>query len=136
MKAKARIGCFPCPNGGRAPRAVSQSLWSEKDREEWFSLGENHDKACRSPDFLRALHWPRTIMCDFLHGKSHGVPRFHQPLLGIRVSVYTNCETALAVRDAANPLTQPLGIAGCSVINLRRLIRLKFPRHPNRSGLL
>jgi polygalacturonase len=34
-------------------RAVSQLLWTEKDREVWFSLGENHDKACHSPDFLR-----------------------------------------------------------------------------------
>jgi len=23
-------------------KAVSQLLWSHKDREEWFSLGENH----------------------------------------------------------------------------------------------
>jgi hypothetical protein len=28
-------------------RAVSQLLWSEKDREEWFSLRENHEKAYR-----------------------------------------------------------------------------------------
>jgi hypothetical protein len=28
-------------------RAVSQLLWSGKDREEWFSLRENHDKAYR-----------------------------------------------------------------------------------------
>ena len=34
-------------------RAVSQLLWTEKDREVWFSLAENHEKACRSPDFLR-----------------------------------------------------------------------------------
>jgi hypothetical protein len=25
-------------------KAVSQLLWSHKDREEWFSLGENHQK--------------------------------------------------------------------------------------------
>ena len=37
----------------RRDRAVSQLLWTEKDREVWFSLGENHEKACRSPDFLR-----------------------------------------------------------------------------------
>jgi hypothetical protein len=29
-------------------KAVSQLLWSDKDREEWFSLGENHEKASRS----------------------------------------------------------------------------------------
>jgi hypothetical protein len=28
-------------------KAVSQLLWSDKDREEWFSLGENHEKASR-----------------------------------------------------------------------------------------
>jgi hypothetical protein len=31
-----------------ATRAVSQLLWSQKVREEWFSLEENHDKAYRS----------------------------------------------------------------------------------------
>jgi hypothetical protein len=29
------IACF---------KAVSQLLWPDKDREEWFSLGENHEK--------------------------------------------------------------------------------------------
>jgi len=29
---------------GRLSRAVSQLLWSHKGREEWFSLGENHEK--------------------------------------------------------------------------------------------
>jgi hypothetical protein len=48
-------------------------------------MRENHDKACCSPDFLRALHWPRTTTCDFLHRKSHVVPRFHQLLQEIRV---------------------------------------------------
>jgi hypothetical protein len=26
-------------------KAVSQLLWPHKDREVWFSLGENHEKA-------------------------------------------------------------------------------------------
>ena len=34
-------------------RAVSQLLWPDKDREVWFSLGENHEKAYRFPDFLQ-----------------------------------------------------------------------------------
>src|SRR3984957_5181120 len=34
-------------------KAVSQSSWRDKDREEWFSLRENHDEAYRSPDFLQ-----------------------------------------------------------------------------------
>jgi tetratricopeptide (TPR) repeat protein len=29
-------------------RAVSQLLWPDKDGEVWFSLEENHEKACRS----------------------------------------------------------------------------------------
>jgi hypothetical protein len=32
---------------GRGLRAVSQLLWPDKDREVWFSLGENHEKAYR-----------------------------------------------------------------------------------------
>jgi len=28
-------------------KPVSQVLWSDKDREVWFSLGENHEEACR-----------------------------------------------------------------------------------------
>ena len=28
-------------------KAVSQLLWPDKDREEWFSLVENHEKAVR-----------------------------------------------------------------------------------------
>jgi hypothetical protein len=34
-------------------KAVSQLLWPVKDREVWFSLGENHEKAYRFPDFLQ-----------------------------------------------------------------------------------
>jgi hypothetical protein len=30
-----------------ASKAVSQLLWSGKGREEWFSLGENHDELLR-----------------------------------------------------------------------------------------
>jgi hypothetical protein len=31
-----------------AIKAVSQLLWSHKGREEWFSLGENHERLFRS----------------------------------------------------------------------------------------
>jgi SAM-dependent methyltransferase len=34
------IGC----GEGHLARAVSQLLWSHKGREEWFSLGENHER--------------------------------------------------------------------------------------------
>jgi hypothetical protein len=33
-------------------KAVSQLLWPVNDREVWFSLEENHEKAYRFPDFL------------------------------------------------------------------------------------
>jgi hypothetical protein len=41
-------------------KAVSQLLWPDKDREEWFSLVENHEKAVRFPDFLqRGTSWEK-----------------------------------------------------------------------------
>jgi hypothetical protein len=39
--------------GGVVTRAVSQLLWPDKDRDVWFSLGENHEKAYLFPDFLQ-----------------------------------------------------------------------------------
>jgi hypothetical protein len=30
----------------RTVKAVSQLLWPDKDREVWFSLGENHEEGC------------------------------------------------------------------------------------------
>jgi hypothetical protein len=35
-------------------RAVLQLLGPHKDREVWFSLGENHEKVFRYPDFLQS----------------------------------------------------------------------------------
>ena len=49
-------------------RAVSQLLWSEKDREEWFSLRENHEKPIASvytnceTALERRLQRPREII--------------------------------------------------------------------------
>jgi len=38
-------------------KAVSQLLWPDKDREEWFSLGEKHEKVRGSPGFpARGTH--------------------------------------------------------------------------------
>jgi len=34
-------------------KAVSQLLWPHKDCEVWFSLEENHKRACRFADFLQ-----------------------------------------------------------------------------------
>jgi hypothetical protein len=43
----------------RASRAVLQLLWPDKDREVWFSLGENHEKA-----YLFDLHPLRNCFHD------------------------------------------------------------------------
>jgi hypothetical protein len=32
-------------------KTLSQLRWPDKGREVWFSSGENHEKAYRSPDF-------------------------------------------------------------------------------------
>ena len=47
-----RYGTLPTEMASRewafeSIKAVSQLLWPDKDREEWFSLGENHEKAYR-----------------------------------------------------------------------------------------
>jgi hypothetical protein len=34
-------------------KAISQSVWPDRDREAWFSLGEKHEKAHRFPDSRR-----------------------------------------------------------------------------------
>ena len=56
----------------------SQLLWTEKDREVWFSLGENHEKACRF-----GLHQLRN--CSSGTGSGHHVlqpPHSNRPRLG------------------------------------------------------
>jgi hypothetical protein len=52
------IPYFP-PSPVLALKAVSQLLWPDKDREVWFSLGENHEKACHF-----GLHQLRNCPCD------------------------------------------------------------------------
>ena len=59
--------------------AVSQLLWTEKDREVGCPW-EKTTKGLSLPGFPAARRWPRSITCDFLHGKSHGVPRFPRPV--------------------------------------------------------
>jgi hypothetical protein len=73
MDRRARTSAGPCGSVHRPIRAVSQLLWPDKDREEWFSLEENHEKGLRSPGFPAVRHSPRAIMCGFLHGKPHAV---------------------------------------------------------------
>jgi hypothetical protein len=46
---------LPFPVGGKVEEAAQSSFAitvADKDREEWFSLVENHEKAVRFPDFL------------------------------------------------------------------------------------
>jgi hypothetical protein len=54
-------------------KAVSQLLWPDKDCEEWFSLGENHEKVLGFPGFPAVRHAARAMMSGFLHGKPHAV---------------------------------------------------------------
>jgi hypothetical protein len=60
----------------RLVKAVSQLLWPYKDREVWFSLGENHEKACSFGLYqLRNCHSPkRWCVCSFYQEKLHLAP--------------------------------------------------------------
>jgi hypothetical protein len=69
----------------RLLRAVSQLLWSDKDREVWFSLAEDHEKTYRLPGFPAAKYWLREAMCGFLRGKPHEVRWTHKDPQEIRV---------------------------------------------------
>jgi hypothetical protein len=60
----------------RGIRAVSQLLWTEKDREVWFSLGENHEKACRF-----GLH-------QLLNCSSHGAVLFRDQRTAIAQTLF------------------------------------------------
>jgi hypothetical protein len=78
-------------------RAVSQLLWPDKDREVWFSLGENHEKVDRFPDFLlRSLGGEQLCATFFAESRM----RFGGPptSTGNPGSFYINCETAHARR--------------------------------------
>ena len=88
----------------RSSRAVSQLLWTEKDREALFPWEKTTKRPVAPRISSGRCTWPRTIMCDFLHGKSHVVPRFYQPLPGNPGSVCTNCETALLAMAALHYL--------------------------------
>jgi hypothetical protein len=51
---EVQVGLATTPRG--VAKAVSQLLWPDKDREEWFSLGENHEKVRGLPGFPAARH--------------------------------------------------------------------------------
>ena len=44
--AREKASPLQCP-ASQGARAVSQLLWTDRDREVWFSLGENHEMAYR-----------------------------------------------------------------------------------------
>ena len=81
------------PNIATPSKAVSQLLWSDKDREVWFSLGENHEKAFRFPDFLQpALVERSDVRLSSRKAACSSVAT--QSSTGNPGSVYTNSETA------------------------------------------
>ena len=59
----------------------------------WFSLGENHDKACRSPDFLRRSTG-REQLCATFFTESRISSVVPPTSTGNPGSGYTHCETA------------------------------------------
>jgi hypothetical protein len=64
-------------------KAVSQLLWTDKDREVWFSLRENHEKAYRF-----GLHQLRKLPLRLLH-PSHQAGKARQ---GRRRKTALRCE--------------------------------------------
>ena len=69
---------LPCPlaerplnfDGRAVLKAVSQLLWSHKGREEWFSLGENHERRRGSPGFpARGTHRGQSCAAFFTESR-------------------------------------------------------------------
>jgi hypothetical protein len=89
------------------PRAVSQLLWPDKDREVWFCLGENHENAYRFPDFLQRSTGREQLPATFFAESRRQFAVVPPTSTGNPGSVYTNCETALAatVDSGAGPLS-------------------------------
>jgi hypothetical protein len=76
--------------------SVSQFLWPDKDREEWFSLEENHEKVLGSPGFRAARYW-REQLCAAFFTESRMQFDSTTSLSGNPGSAYTNCETAVEI---------------------------------------
>jgi hypothetical protein len=89
-------------------RAVSQLLWSLKGREEWFSLGENHEGDVAPSDFLRAAltEGDDVRLSSRKAACSSMAPPSSTGNLG---SVYTNCETAILAGAAGKLTSGPPG---------------------------
>ena len=90
--------------------ALSQLLWRDKGRAVWFSLGENHEKACRFPDFLQRSTGREQRCATFFaesrmqFGSSNNISRKSS-------SVCTNREIACAVLCALR--RRPRGAQEC-----------------------
>ena len=79
------------PDSRMSSLAVPQLLWPGKDREEWFSLGENHEGRRGSPDFLRAALTEGTDVR--LSSRKAACSSMAPPsFTGNPGSVYTDCE--------------------------------------------
>jgi hypothetical protein len=90
-------------------KAVSQLLWSDKNREEWFSLGENHEKACRSPDFLRRSTSREQLCATFFTERRmefHGSTNLHRKS-GFGLHQLRNCSGG-----KEKPAKGGMGVAG------------------------
>jgi hypothetical protein len=62
-------------------RAVSQLLWPDKDREEWFSLRENHERLFCSPGFpARGIHRGQSCAALFTESRMQfdGTTKLHR----------------------------------------------------------
>jgi hypothetical protein len=61
LRPASGVGCFQVVKTAQSRertertllKALSQLQWPDNGREVWFSLGENHEKAGRFPDFLQ-----------------------------------------------------------------------------------
>jgi hypothetical protein len=79
------------------PKAISQLLWPDKDREERFSLGENHEKIFVFPGFpARGTHREQQCAAFFTESSMRfdGLPSS----TGNPGSVYNNCEITVSVK--------------------------------------
>jgi hypothetical protein len=73
--------CAPFKKAHGGPKAVSQLLWSHKGREEWFSLGENHERRRGSPGFpARGTHRGQSCAAFFTESRMQfdGTTKLHR----------------------------------------------------------
>jgi hypothetical protein len=78
-------------------KGVSQLLWPDKDREVWFSSGENHQKGQSLPRISCSAALVERSDVRLSSRKAACSSMTPQSSTGNPGSVYTNCETALNV---------------------------------------